>query len=279
MDLPSSSFRLQDLPIRNKTSYYFDFRTVMRYFPKEMRIALRFGDVRDVTDYPRIVKTRPLGEVNENSVLLKLNSIRHFRKIEDNQSWAQKKDLLVWRGKVKRDHRREVFLKHFFNPLCDLGQTNGPNSHETPQWTKPFLSIKEQLKYKFILSIEGNEVATNLKWIAQSNSLCFMIKPKFESWFMEGKLVGGYHYVELNDNYSDLSSKIDYYLKHPMEAQKIVENMNAYYQQFEDEEREHLISLLVVRKYLRATGQIDIEDHDLVNTPDSGRSNLQVEGV
>ena len=40
-------------------------------------------------------------------------------------------------------------------------------------------------KHKFILCIEGNDVASNLKWVMSSNSVAVMPKPKFESWFME----------------------------------------------------------------------------------------------
>ncbi|MDE4959522.1 glycosyl transferase family 90, partial [Francisella tularensis subsp. holarctica] len=58
-----------------------------------------------------------------------------------------------------------------------------------------FLSIQDQIKYKYIVSIEGYDVATNLKWIMNSNSLCFMNKPKYETWFMEGTLIPNHHYV------------------------------------------------------------------------------------
>ncbi|MCL4169108.1 UNVERIFIED_CONTAM: hypothetical protein GTU68_016287 [Idotea baltica] len=254
--IPQSAQRFCDLSIRQKTSYYLDLNRVMRYFPRNARISHRFGDVRDVSAFPRIVKTRPLGKNNNNSILLKLNSVRHFRKINDPFKWEEKKDLLVWRGKVKKDHRQEFFLKHFHNPHCDLGKTNDPGSTDPQGWNKPFMSIAKQLKYKFVLSIEGNEVATNLKWIAQSNSLCLMTKPKFESWFMEGTLIAGYHYVELNEDYADLSEKISYYLKHPDEAKAIVTNLNDYYRQFENTKKERIISLLVMAKYLMTSGQL-----------------------
>ena len=37
-----------------------------------------------------------------------------------------------------------------------------------------------------------------------SNSLCFMPKPKYETWFMEGKLIPNHHYVLIEDDYSNL---------------------------------------------------------------------------
>jgi len=45
------------------------------------------------------------------------------------------------------------------------------------------------VKYKYILSIEGNDVASGLKWQLYSNSVVFMRKPKIVSWAMEDKLI------------------------------------------------------------------------------------------
>ncbi|MEJ6579480.1 MAG: glycosyl transferase family 90 [Akkermansiaceae bacterium] len=262
-EIPESALRLDQLKSTNKTAYYYDFRRVIRFFPKEMRTALRFGDVQDVSDFPRIVKTRPIQEPHENSILLRLNSIRHFRPITDTLPYSEKADGIVWRGKVKKDHRQIILKAHFEHPLCNFGKTNELNEGEDPRWKKPWMGITEQLRHKFILSVEGNEVATNLKWIAQSNSLCFMTKPKFESWFMEGRLEAAKHYVELQDDYTDLPEKLDHYLAHPDEAQRIISNFKAYYDQFRDPEEELLISLLVVRKYLISTGQVEGDDISL----------------
>jgi hypothetical protein len=79
---------------------------------------------------------------------------------------------------------------------------------------KHFMSIEEQLQHQFVVSVEGIDVATNLKWIMASNSLCLMRRHRFETWFMEGALVPGYHYVELADDHSDLPEKIRYYQDH-----------------------------------------------------------------
>ena len=49
----------------------------------------------------------------------------------------------------------------------------------------------DNLNYKFILAIEGYDVATNLKWIMSSNSLAVMPRPTYATWFMEGTLIPG----------------------------------------------------------------------------------------
>lgn len=239
-----------------KTTYRIDFRRVMRHFYPELKANYRFGDVTEVTDRPRFVKTRPITRPNANNILLHLNSIRHFRPIYDPLQFRQKKDSVVWRGAVKLNHRSTIFRQHFGNPQIDIGVTKARPISELEAWRKPYLSIAEQLQHKFVLSVEGNDVATNLKWIAQSNSLCFMPKPKFESWFMEGTLEAGTHYVEVKDDYSDLLEKMDYYCENPDEAEAIIDQLKRHHEEFTDSTKEHLISLLVARKYFQLSGQL-----------------------
>jgi hypothetical protein len=122
------------------------------------------------------------------------------------------------------------------------------------------LSREKQLRHKYILSLEGNDVATNLKWIAQSNSLCFMKKPKHESWFMENTLIPNHHYVEINEDLEDVVSKIEYFTEHPQEAKVIVRNFQSHFCQFLELKNELLISLLVAVKYFFLSRQLALNE-------------------
>ena len=255
--VPDSALVLRKISKKSKT-YFLDLRQVLRYFPSQVRSYYRFGDIIDTNEVPGFVKTRPIKGPNTNSVLMRLAGLRHFTPINDVLPYRQKKDVLVWRGVVHGDHRSIIFQKYLDHPLFNIGMTNRRKSTlpKVESWRRSFMSINEQLQYKFILSIEGNDVATNLKWIAQSNSLCLMNKPKIESWFMEGTLVPGKHYVEVRDDYADLLEKIKYYLEHPEEAEQIIFNFQTYYKQFTDLKKEHLIGLLVAKKYFSLSNQL-----------------------
>lgn len=235
-------------------AYFIDMKKYLLAFDPALKFFYQPGDVRTVPEEPTFLKSRPIGDANETSILLKLNRIRHYFFMQDNQSFEEKKNLLVWRGACHREHRQDFVKRFHRHPLCDVGDSHEKFQHQA--WHKGFLSISQQLGYKFILSIEGNDVATNLKWIMASNSLCFMTRPRFETWFMEGALVPGHHYVALADDYSDLDEKIQYYLDHPVEAKDIIANANHYVKKFMDEPREHLIGLLVMQKYFEKTGQL-----------------------
>lgn len=233
--------------------YFFDLVKHTRYFPINKSIKYKFGDVTENFNEPTIVKSRPIDH-NGNSVLMKLDALRHFHFIKDKKSFDQKNDHIVWRGEIHKENRRLLVEKFHDHPLCNIGQVSKHNWYPE-HWKKDFLTIDQQLEYKFVLSIEGLDVATNLKWIMSSNSLCFMPKPKFETWFMEGLLIANHHYVLIKDDYSDLIEKRDYYLENKKEALFIIENANKWVKQFKDKENEKKLSLLVLNKYFEQTGQ------------------------
>ncbi|MBR2513554.1 MAG: lipopolysaccharide A protein [Halomonas sp.] len=249
----------KELPVHNvlnlkKTGswfYHYDLTMQLAAFTDNLLFHYTPGDVQTIPCTPTFVKSRPISQENENSILLKLNTIRHFNFVDDPFDYAAKNDQLVWRGACHQPHRR-YFIEHFHaHPLCNVGDTN----KDAELGKKPFMSIQEQLKYKFILSIEGNEVASNLKWIMASNSLCFMVKPKFETWFMEGLLIPNVHYVELKEDYSDLEDKINFYQKNEDAAARIIKNANDYVKPFLNHQRELLISHLVLQKYFLMSKQ------------------------
>lgn len=256
---------LAAIPNKPHSAYYFDFRQTSRYFDSMCRFDRVFGDVIHVPDFPSFVKSRPIDGENTNSVLLKLNKVRHYVFVRDRQPFDAKTGRLVWRGKVKpHQHRFDVVDKWYRHPACDIGQSNRVMAGDDPAKTKPFLPISDQLKYKYILSLEGNDVATNLKWILSSNSLCLMRKPRYETWFMEGSLIPGHHYAELKDDFSDIEEKIAYFDDHPDEAKQIIDNANRWVAQFQDQRRELLISLLVMQKYLLLSRQLEDSTCDLL---------------
>ena len=257
---------LGSLSCFNKSAYFYDLRSIIRYFPKNLQFDCWLRDVITVPDYPCFVKCRPIDERNENSAILKLNQIRHYRSVNDSTPFKKKVPKLAWRGSVFNRGWRAEFVKKFINnPLCDVGATIGTGGILPSQYEKNFMSINEQLQYRFIFSIEGADVATNLKWIAQSNSLCFMKKPKHESWFMENSLIPDYHYVSVDKSLDDVTSKIEYYLNNPTKAEKIISNMKKYFMQFEDHRNEFTISLLVAMKYFFLSGQISLEEFGIGN--------------
>ena len=104
--------------------------------------------------------------------------------------------------------------------------------------------------------MEGNDVASNLKWVMSSNSLAVMTRPTCETWFMEGQLRPDYHYVEVKEDFSDFEDKLKYYIAHPEKAEEIIAHAHEYVSQFRDNKREELLQLMVMQRYFETSGQM-----------------------
>ena len=257
VDLLKDTPKLSSLKLKDGKTYFFDFREYTRYFKKHLKCFFLFGDIVEVPSQPSFVKSRPIHLSNENSILLKWNKIRHFLFIKnDSKTFLEKKNMLVSRGKVHPTQPQRIkFLEKYFNhPLCNIGKVN--NNELNSKWLVERMGIQQQLAYKFILCIEGNDVATNLKWVMSSNSIAVMPQPKFETWFMEAQLIPDYHYICLADDYSNMEEKLTYYIEHPEKALAIMENAHRFIDQFKNKNKEDLISLLVLKKYFEKTNQI-----------------------
>lgn len=254
--LDANAIALGKMPIlKSPKAYNFDTFEHTRYFSKSLKANFLFGDVQHFEEVPTLQKSRPIAGNNPNAILLKLDKKRHFVFIKDSIPFADKKDMMIGRGTVSQPHRIRFWEMYFNHPMFDLGQVNKNGGN--PAWLKPKIPISAHLQYKFILSLEGHDVATNLKWIMSSNSIAVMPAPVYETWFMEGTLIPDHHYIQIKSDYSDVEEKLNYYLHHPHKAQAIVSNANKYVSQFMDKQREDLLSLLVLEKYFFYTGQID----------------------
>ena len=237
--------------IRNTgTVYSRDSYEILRYFDPALRIKTAFGDNTRVPPEPAVCKSRPIAGEVERCVLLNLDKVRHFVFLHDRIPFREKADLAVFRGACHQPHRKRFMERYFGSALVDCGDTSpAKDGAEHPEWHRPLITLYDHLKYKFILCLEGNDVASNLKWAMSSNSVAVMPRPRYETWFMEGRLVPNYHYIEIKDDFSDLEEKIHYYVAHPEEAEAITRHAHEWIAQFQDPDRELLVSLLVMKKY------------------------------
>ena len=248
---------------RGNSTYFFDTYEYTRFFPNTFRWFDEPGDVNWLCNSPTVVKTRPL-LVNDskftNSVILNLDKVRHFFFINDPVPFKKKKKEVLFRGDVFGKPKRIDFLKRFINePGFDVGDTS---YKVDPALEKNKMTKREHLDYAYIMVLEGNDVATSLKWVMSSNSIAVMHKPTCESWFMEGRLIPNYHYIEIKDDFSDISERIAYYNEHEDEAMAIIEHAHEWVEQFEDKKREDVISYLVMKKYFQHTsfnGKVQLE--------------------
>lgn len=244
--LPADAPRLRDNRLKKprlvkQTVYYFDSMEYTRCFDPDLRWQIIGGDVNTEAPVASITKSRPIPAPGapSNNVLLKLNKTRHFIFFHDPFRWEQKQTRIIFRGVVLTKENRRRFIEMWqHHPLCDL------------QDTYTGMSLYDHLHYRYIMALEGNDVATNLKWIMSSNSIAVMPRPTCETWFMEGRLIPNYHYIEIADDFHDLIDRITYYEEHPDEAKQIIAHANEWTRQFQNDKVEDIISLKVMQRYL-----------------------------
>ena len=254
MVLGDGATPIGDLKIPKKGKvYHFDLAEFTRWFDPTLLHHHVFGDVTSVPPVPAFVKSRPIAGDNRNSVVMKLEKMRHFSFIDDPVPFSKKRDHLIGMASVSQPHRIDFFRKYFGHPLCTLGQINRGTDHD--EWLKPRMSIRAHLDYKFILCLEGYDVASNLKWVMSSGSLAVMPEPVYETWYMEGELVPNVHYIRIGKDYADLEERLQYFIDRPGEALELNRNAQEYTRKFRNKGLEDLLNLLVLEKYFVVTGQ------------------------
>lgn len=211
----------------------------------------------------------------EKCVLLKsANTTRHWGFLyqpdffKDDIPFENKKSVAVWRGattgQINRTANRFDLVEKYFhnNNKIDIGFSNIAwgtvdvsgnyiNYHSFEKYLKGKMTESQQLQYKYLLSVDGNDKSTGLNWQLASNSLVFMAKPLKISWLMENKLIANVHYIELLDDFSDLEEKIEWCENHPNECATIVKNAKQFMSQFYNEDLENYIEAQVILRYLQ----------------------------
>lgn len=213
---------------------------------------------------PVLVKSRPVPspgrEPAPGAVLFPLNVDRHWggamMKLNTFVPWAKKVDALVWRGAttgsglrrrfvhgLSRLHRRDIdvkfhaYVKGRWSWLCNEGDArssspargrHGRCGHVCcPVYLAPELSRVALLRYRYVLSLEGHDVASNLKWLMGHNSVVVMPPPTMESWLLEGLLRPYVHYVPVM-NVSDVPRALAWMRANEEACLRIVSQANAW---------------------------------------------------
>jgi hypothetical protein len=211
-------------------------------------------------NYPIFAKARKIGKGNR--ILLNLDSDCHTKMLSIIKNidipFDEKKNTLLWRGSSTGNVRhmlRESLVKQFqnhTNPNIDIKFTKlvqGYTNDNDEYIIADNMSYQEQLKSKFIISIEGNDVATNLKWLLLSNSVVLMPTPTVCSWFMEDCLKPYVHYIPISSDFTDLESQYQWCLENLNTCECISKNATEYIEQFLDSAKEEEITKTVIDTY------------------------------
>lgn len=215
---------------------------------------------------------------NTSSVLLRsYNFDRHwgnyYNKPKDTP-FEKKKNVVFWRGVSTgsskhfsaknwdpRPANRFTLVENWFNKTnnIDVGFSFIHRDWLKPKYqkyVKDSCDVNHFLKFKYILSIEGNDKDSGLNWKLNSNSLVFMAKPRVTTWLMETTLIPNKHYILLNDDFSDLQEKLEWCNNNQDKCIEIIKNANDFMKQFSDNKMEQNLEIEVLNTYFRLKNEL-----------------------
>ena len=232
---------------------------------------VKFGDALGEAGhaFPFLAKARRAGahaRGNEgscrNPVLLKMLRFRHYHGLTaggPGQPFSERRDAAVWRGSTTGPreayvggagagagareaptHPRASLVTRMdeweLSGIVDVGVVRYVQG--VPQrwgWKWPLMG-RWLAAYKMVIQVEGNDVASGLKWALLSGSAVVMPLPKVDSWAMESTLVPWVHYIPVEDDFSNLVERTVWCIDHPATCETIARQGACHMAKFLDED-------------------------------------------
>jgi len=144
-------------------------------------------------------------------------------------------------------HASLMTYEHFFKMGYINETINGV--HLTGSW----LQLKDFLSCKVVISFEGNDASTSLKWQLLSNSVVIMPRPTITSWHMEEFLEPWVHYIPIREDGSDAEQMIEWVANNDEQARRIAERGTLYMYDFlyhpQAEDDDRLVKREIIRRH------------------------------
>jgi len=224
-------------------------------FPLDIPCLTISADGVNNHNLPTLMKVRTVNNTN-NAIIVPLSYKRHwnpmFGVLKKSVKWENKINNVIYRGTLTgRTTKRLDFCKLYFNKynvglLKNNGQFQNLNYDE---YLRNKMTPEEMIKYKYIISIEGNDKDSGLNWKLASNSVVIMTPPIYESWLMENKLEPYVHYIPMKDDMSDLDDILEWCKKNDDKCKEIAQNARKFIMQFTNNETEQLIFNMIKHLY------------------------------
>jgi len=242
-----SSHRKKTKAIYCRDTYYIINNTLDEADSNNNHWIVSFGDrthgIKETL--PIITKARRSAlSLAPQPIVWLLNKGRHYNDLENYHRdivkqgkgvpWSEKLSTVFWRGSTTfnkdTDTSRLDYLAQWINyddnhtdiAFSKVVRIAGfKREYVKKKYFREKQSLLEMNRYKYLLSIEGNDVATGLKWMLYSNSVVFMSRPTVATWAMEDLLVPFVHYIPLANDYSNLLEMVKWANEHDEACQEI----------------------------------------------------------
>jgi len=165
------------------------------------------------------------------------------------------------------NHRCQFVRQHLNSSLIYARLTSSPlfQTKDAPYLFGKSVTKKDILQYKVVISLEGNDVSSGLKWNLLSNSVVMMPPTTATSWLMEEILEPWVHYIPLRQDGSDAEEMIRWVGENDLKARRIAERGALFMYDFlyhpDAKEDESLVKKEVLKRYRNFWDASTIEFH------------------
>lgn len=177
---------------------------------------------------------------------------KHFTSTIKSPNWDDKKPIALFRGGATGcgttpANNQRLKLAELSLKIDDLdAQLTSWNKRPKKSFNEhlsiinpkdmPFklgdkMTIAEQVKYKYLVQVDGHVSAFRLSWMLQSKSTILLVESteNYLLWF-QPLLKPWRHYVPVKADMSDLEEKIQWCISHDSESKKIAERAYRVYE-------------------------------------------------
>jgi hypothetical protein len=173
-----------------------------------------------------------------------LNEYRDFRWLHNGSFFHEKIPKIIFASTKSRSSKynfkktpiingienKEITQREMFYKLFE----NYPNivSIESGWQKNNFISSKEQIKYKYILDMDGlASTWDSFAWKLRSGSLLMRVDGIWNQWFFD-KLKEWVHYVPIKEDFSDLMEKYYWCEYNPEKCKEIIYNACEFFETY-----------------------------------------------
>lgn len=130
---------------------------------------------------------------------------------------------LFWIGNVKTNKSRLDFYEKFSN--INLIECRHFEVNSVPE--KDFVSLEDHCKFKYLIDIQGNGYSGRIKYLLFTGRPLFIQERKYKTYYHD-MLVPYEHYVPVEEDFSDLISKLTWLEENPEIAENIAKNAKEF---------------------------------------------------
>jgi len=155
---------------------------------------------------------------NENIDIINNNFVNYNKKI----------NKCVWRGKIQGNNYNFFNNNNNTHPRQYFVDLYNNNKFKNVDYSTEFMSIKDQLKYKYMLDIDGYASTwAATVWKLYSGSVLLKQKSVWKQWYYD-ELIEYVHYVPIANDFSDLNEQIQWCIDNDDKCQQISINSRKF---------------------------------------------------